>query len=256
MRGEVVLITGGSSGIGLAAADRFAGRGARIILVARDPERLKDAAAAVQGHVRTREADVTSSSDLADVMTEIGSREGRIDVLINCAGQLEIGPAEAAGAETAARLIDVNFLGAVRSIHAALPLLRKGGRRSIVSLSSIAGKVAPPYMAAYAASKFALNGYIHALRQELAGEGFHLGLVAPGPVSTRFVEGKLRTRYYPVPFGVPVISPQIVTDALLRCVEKRVSEIVLPRRLAVSGKIAAAFPLLVDLFYRPYHDSG
>ena len=256
MRGEIVLITGGSSGIGLAAAERFARRGAHVILLARDADRLREAAASISGEVRTITGDVRSGDSLRSVMEEIGAREGKLDVLLNCAGRFEIGPAEELGPEIAAELIEVNYLGTVRAIHAALPLLRSGARRSIVSVSSIAGKVAPPFMAAYAASKFALNGYTHSLRQELAGEGFHLGLVAPGPVDTPMIEGRVRTRYYPLPFGVPIITPQKVAGALLRCVEKRASEIVLPRRLAASGKIAAAFPGIVDLVYRGYGKSG
>ena len=158
MRGEVVVVTGGSSGIGLAVAEEFARREARVVVVARDGARAREVAASLPGEARAIAANVGSVESIAAMMEDVRRTEGRIDVLVNSAGRFEVGPAEAAGAELAAELIEVNYLGAVRTIHAALPLLRQGRRRSIVTLSSIAGKLAPPFFAAYSGSKFALHG--------------------------------------------------------------------------------------------------
>lgn len=250
MRDEVVLITGGSSGIGLATAERFARAGARVVLVARDPARLADAAAGLGGAARALPADITSLADTRRVAGEVAATEGRLDVLINCAGQFEVGPAEEAGPELAERLVRVNYLGAVNSIHALLPLLRAGRRRSIVNVSSLAGKVAPPFMAAYAASKFALAGYTHSLRQELRPEGFHVGLVSPAPVDTPMIEGRIGTRYYPLPPGIGVLTPDATANAIFRVVERRSADRTLPARLSPLARLGQAFPLLVDGVYR------
>jgi len=181
---------------------------------------------------------------------EVAATEGRLDVLINCAGQFEFGPAEEAGPEAAERLVGVNYLGAVNCIHAFLPLLRAGTRRSIVNVSSLAGKVAPPFMAAYAGSKFALAGYTHALRQELRPEGFHVGLVSPAPVDTPMIQGRIGTRYYPVPPGIGVLTPEASADGIFRVVEHRYADRTLPARLSALARLGQAFPLLVDGVYR------
>jgi NAD(P)-dependent dehydrogenase (short-subunit alcohol dehydrogenase family) len=250
VRGEVVLITGGSSGIGLAAAHLFAREGARVILAARDEDKLARAVSMIGAGARALAADATSPEAVRALVENIGSREGRIDVLINSAGQFEIGPAEEGGAELAERLIGVNYLGPVRFTHECLPLLRRGIRRSIVNISSLAGKLAPPFMAAYSGSKFALAGYTHALRQELRPEGFHVCLVSPGPVDTPLIEGRIRTTYYPVPPGVPVVSAEAAAESVLRAVRKRSTEVVIPRRLGPVVRMGQTFPRLVDLVYR------
>lgn len=252
MVGDVVVITGGSGGIGRAAAAHFAAEGARVVLVARDPERLRRAEWAIGENVWSIPADVATIEGAERIAAEVEEREGRLDVLINGAGRLVIGPASERDPEAAEALIRVNYLGLVRAVGACLPLLRRGDRRSIVNVSSIAARIAPPYMAAYAASKFAVDGYTRAIRQELRHEGFHVALVMPGPVDTPMIEGKIGTAYYPLPAGVPVVSPERVGRAIGRAVRRRRAEVVVPRRLSVAARLAGAVPSLVDLFYRRY----
>jgi NAD(P)-dependent dehydrogenase (short-subunit alcohol dehydrogenase family) len=249
MKDEVVVITGGSSGIGLEAARVFVEAGARVILVARDEGRLGAAVEALGGGVRAIRADIGSREDAARVAEDVAREEGTIQVLINSAGQFEIGPAEEGGPELAERLVRVNYLGAVNMIHAFLPLLRLGGRRSIVNVSSLAGKLAPPYMAAYAASKFALTAYTHSLRQELAPEGFHVGVVSPAPVDTPMIRGRVRTRYYPLPPGIGVLTPEATAKEIFRLVLFRTTDRTLPGRLSPLVRLGQAFPRLVDGVY-------
>lgn len=251
MEGEVVVITGGSSGIGLAVAQHFAARGARVVLAARDAARLDAAVENVGGACRGHSTDITSDDSVAALMASIESTEGRIDCLINCAGVLEIGPAEVHGIAVAERLMQTNYLGAVRVMQAALPLLRKGSRKSIVNLSSMAGKVAPPFMASYAATKFALAAYSYAFRQELKREGFHVGLVSPGPVDTPMLEGRLpgASDHYPVPPGVPLLKAEDVARVVGRAVEKRQVDVIVPRHLAPLVRLGQAAPRAVDLTY-------
>jgi NAD(P)-dependent dehydrogenase (short-subunit alcohol dehydrogenase family) len=252
MRGQVVLITGGSSGIGLAAARRFASLGARVILTARNEEKLARAAAEAGGDVGWFPADVSDPASVAALMAWIAERDGHLDVLLNSAGQLDLATSGESAPELAERLMRVNYFGLTRVVAGALPLLRAGSRRSIVNLSSFAGKLVPPYFSAYSASKFAVQGYSHALRQELAGERFHVGLVLPGPVASPMTDGLLNTAMYPVPFGVPVIAPDRVAKAIVKCVARRRMEVVVPGYFTPLLKLGAAFPRLVDLIYLPY----
>jgi short-subunit dehydrogenase len=247
-RGERVLVTGGSSGIGLETARAFVREGARVWIAARDGERLRRAADATGAE--PLEADLSTTGGARDLLERIDALGGGLEVLVNCAGQFEVGRADALGSEAAERLMQVNYLGTVRSIEAALPLLRRGRRRSIVALSSIAGRLTPPFFAPYSASKFALHGYLNALRQELRRERFHVGIVVPGPVRTEMIADSFGTEHYPVPPLLPVVGPEPVAEAVLHCVRRRTREVVIPARLAGPTRLAAAFPALVDVVYR------
>ncbi|RFA27766.1 hypothetical protein CAI21_14205 [Alkalilimnicola ehrlichii] len=250
LTGQVALITGGSKGIGQALAQRLAEQGVRVYLAARDREQLAAAAAAMPGEVSALPADLSRTEGAKALLAELAQREERLDLLVNCAGQFDIGPVEALGPDAAERLIQINYLGTVRVIDAALPMLRQSVRRSIVNVSSLAGCMAPPYMTAYAASKFAVTGYTRALRQELRAEGFHVGLISPGPVDTTLIEGHLGNEYYPLPPGVPVVRVEVVADAIIRAVTRRKAEVVLPARLGPASRLMSAFPGIVDLMYR------
>lgn len=250
MEGEVVLITGGSSGIGLATANLFSSRGATVWLTSRSEAKLAAAASQLSHPVRTFAADVSDPESLRRLLSAVEESHGRLDVLINSAGQLELCGVEDSAAGAAERLIEVNYLGLARAVAASLPLLRNGTRRSIVNLSSFVGKLVPPYWSAYAASKHAVQAYSHALRQEMRVEGIHVGIVMPGPVASPMTQGVLKTPMYPLPFGVPVLPPDRIAEAILDCVLKRRVEVTVPRRFGPILRLAAAFPLLVDVFYR------
>lgn len=249
MRDEVVLITGGSSGIGLATAHAFAREGARVVLTARDEERLDRAAHEVGRGATWLSADVTDSDSVASLAEELASRAGRLDILLNSAGQLTLGPCEESSA-VAEKLMRVNYLGPVRTIAHTLPLIRKGRRKSIINLSSFAGRLTPPYWSAYAASKHALQSYSNALRQELRRERIHVGIVMPGPVQSPMTEDLLGSTMYPLPPGIPVIQPEQVSDAILRTVRSRRNEVTVPGRFGSILRLAGAFPRAVDLVYR------
>jgi len=256
MQGEVVLITGGSSGIGLAAARLFVASGARVWLTGRSQQKLEGAAAELGGGVSIHASDVTDPDSLAGLVEALSKREGHIDVLLNSAGQLDLAGVTESADQVAERLIQVNYLGLTRMVAAALPLVRAGSRRSIVNLSSFVGKLAPPYWSAYAASKHAVQAYSHCLRQELRPERIHVGIVLPGPVVSPMTDGLLNTAMYPVPIGVPVMKPERVAKAIVGCVLHRRAEIAVPRYFGPILKLAAAFPQLVDLAYRPYRRDG
>jgi len=248
--GDVILITGGSSGIGLAAARLFLAGGARVYLLARQGPRLEAAVNELGPEVFALPADLADPTAVTAAVQALGREEGRLDLLLNCGGQLEIGPASELGPEVAEHLMRVNYLGAVRTIAACLPLLCAGRRRSIVNVSSVAGRMAPPWMAAYAASKFALTAYTLALRQELRQEHFHVGLVYPGPVATAMTEGRIGGPHYPVPRGIPVIGPEQVAEAIAAMVRRRRLEVTVPRGLGIGTRLLAAWPLLTDWVYR------
>lgn len=251
MRGEVVLITGGSSGIGLATAHLFQEEGADVWITARDEQKLARAAESLGGSVRFHPCDVSDATSLDALTARIREEAGRLDVLVGSAGQLDLGECEGA-AEVAEQLMRVNYLGVVRTVAANLPLLRAGSRRSIIFLSSFVGRVTPPYWSAYSASKHAVQAYAHALRQELRPEGFHVGLVLPGPVRSPMTEDVIGTPMYPIPFAVPIIETEQVARAIVSSVLRRRKEVAVPRHFGPLLRLGSAIPAVVDMLYRPY----
>ena len=189
-----VLVTGSSSGIGRATALTLARHGLRVFATVRraeDAEALQVAAGAVGvgNTVRPVLLDVTDPAGIAEaaelVRRELAERGGALVGLVNNAGIVVGGPVEEVPLERLREVLEVNVVGVVAVTQAFLPLLR-AGRGRIVNVSSVSGRVAAPFLGAYAASKFALEALSDALRVELRPWGLRMVLVEPGPVATPF----------------------------------------------------------------------
>ncbi|MCG8450963.1 MAG: SDR family oxidoreductase, partial [Pirellulales bacterium] len=170
---RVCLVTGASSGLGVAIAQAFAQRGSKVILTARRAEPLERTAAVIReigGSVESLPGDVTHQEDVDRLCKTVSERYGRIDMLCNCAGQSTRGEILATSVEDFQQLLDVNFLAAVRMTRAFAPLLLES-QGHVVNIGSLASKVAPRFMGGYSASKFALAAYSQQLRLELGPQG-------------------------------------------------------------------------------------
>lgn len=190
--GRVVLITGTSSGIGFATAGLLAERGHRVYATMRDPLRRNASAAeelrrigeASPGEVRVIDLDVSEDAGAREAVEEALAGGGRLDVLVNNAGSMFVGPAEAFTPGQLTRQLDVNVTGPFRMMRAAAPAMRAAGDGLMVNVSSIAGRFARPFAAPYHASKWALEGLTQAMRYELSVYGVDVVLVEPGPYRT------------------------------------------------------------------------
>lgn len=195
--GEVVLIGGGSRGLGLAMAERFARAGAKLVLAARNPAELEQARTCLveRNAVQTPDdvllvpTDLTNPVEVQALINAALHRFGRIDVLINNAAIIEIGPFEDQTLEAFERAMHINFFGALQTIQAALPdMLRRfrenGERSAIVNISSIGGKFGVPHLLPYVAAKFALTGLSEGLHAELRAKGVRVTTVCPGLMRT------------------------------------------------------------------------
>jgi NAD(P)-dependent dehydrogenase (short-subunit alcohol dehydrogenase family) len=202
----VILITGGSRGLGLAIADKFARRSrrgeggqVRLVLAARHREELEHAQAtllAQHTHLRPENfylvaADLSEPAECQRLVDETLARFGRIDVLVNNAGIIEVGPIEAQTTEAFERAMRINFFAALYTTWAALPHLRVQTplagwtrRAAIVNIASVGGKFAVPHMLPYSASKFALVGFSEGLHAELRHKGIRVTTVCPGLMRT------------------------------------------------------------------------
>ena len=186
--GRVVVITGGSRGLGLVMARKLAAQGARLVLLARDERELDRAKRLLEEEHRAEilgiRCDVRHRADVQGAVAEILDRWGTVDVLINNAGTIQVGPVEHMQHEDFENAMATHFWGPLHLMLELVPLMRRRGFGRIVNISSIGGKLALPHMAPYSASKFALIGLSDAMRAELAPHGVRVTTVAPGLMRT------------------------------------------------------------------------
>ncbi|KRC62766.1 short-chain dehydrogenase [Agromyces sp. Root81] len=181
--GLVAVVTGGASGIGLAAAQTLAARGARVAVLDRTTE--------VTHPLVAFEADVTDRASVEAAIAAVAASFGRIDIIINNAGISAVGTVEENGDAEWARVLDVNVIGMARVAAAALPWLRRSPAAAIVNLCSVAALNGLPQRALYSASKGAVLALTYAMATDHVAEGVRVNCVSPGTVATPFVERML-----------------------------------------------------------------
>lgn len=187
LQGKVAFITGGSRGLGLLVARELARHGVRIAICARDATELEAARADLEARgaaVLTVRCDVRDRQSVMDAVGTARDHFGTIDVLVNNAGIIQVGPAASMRHADLENAMAINFWGAVHATDAVLPMMRQQGSGSIVNITSIGGYVAVPHMMPYTAAKFALAGYSEAMSAELDREGIRVTTVVPGLMRT------------------------------------------------------------------------
>jgi NAD(P)-dependent dehydrogenase (short-subunit alcohol dehydrogenase family) len=246
LAGRVVLITGGSRGLGLLLAREYARHGAKLVLAARDTAALERAAvelSATGAEVMTVPCDVADRSRVDAMVEATLAGFGRIDVVVNVAGEIEVGPMDAMTEGDFKEAMGTNFWGAFNVINAALPYLRPGDSR-IVNVSSIGGLVSVPHLLPYSASKFALTGYSLGLRMELARERIPVVTVCPGlmrtgsPINAKFKgDAAAEHAWFSVADSLPFISMSGERAARAITAASRRGDILLV--LGLPAKVAA-----------------
>lgn len=187
LRNKTVFITGGSRGLGLVLAREFANEGSRVAICARDEEELqraKDDLESRGAEVMAIKCDVTNSAEVEHAVQQIEQRFGSIDVLVNNAGIIQVGPLESMTPEDFRRALKTHFWGPLNTILAVLPQMREKRFGRIINISSVGGKVSVPHLVPYSASKFALVGLSRGLRSELKKDGILVTTVCPGLMRT------------------------------------------------------------------------
>ena len=239
LAGTVALVTGASSGIGAATARRLAAEGASVALVARRGDRLEELARAIEqegGRALAIAADITTRAGADSAVAQAVAAFGRLDVLINNAGAMLIGPFADAPEGEWERMVDINVMGLLYVSKAALPHLIKAAaeepRRTsdLVNISSSAGRVARPGTAVYNLTKFGINGFSEALRQELQPLRVRVSVIEPGNVDTELAShtrAELRAGVQAQVASVEKLQPEDIAEAVAYIVTSR-------RRVAVN----------------------
>ena len=251
---KVVLVTGGSSGLGRIIAENFHRAGVKLALVALEQADVEKAAAEIGGETLPIHADITKQADVEHIFETVKSHFSRLDVLVNNAGRSMRGNVMDTTPEQFQALFDLNVLGTVRCTRAAVPMLleQKG---HIINIGSLAAKSAARYVGAYPVSKFAVAAYSQQLRLELGPKGLHVLLVCPGPIRRE------NERLYPLEglegipesarkpgAGVKVgrIDPDLLAQKILTYCERRKPELVIPGKARILFALSQLFPALGD----------
>ncbi|MBN2470574.1 MAG: SDR family NAD(P)-dependent oxidoreductase [Anaerolineae bacterium] len=245
---KVVVITGASAGIGLAAAHAFAAQGARLVLVARNAERLEAARAALAPHAVDTlavPADVSDPAAADRILAATLERFGRIDVLVNNAGLALGGLTWENDPDRIRAAADVDLYGTIRLTQAALPVMLRQGRGHIVNVSSMIGRIPTPGMAVYSGVKAGIVGFSAALRREVDNHGLRVTVVLPGPTETH-------SDVDLVPPGMPPgVPPEVPAQAIVDAVRYGHREVI-PGGPAMTAAVwlERLAPWAADLYWK------
>jgi NAD(P)-dependent dehydrogenase (short-subunit alcohol dehydrogenase family) len=232
---KVVAITGGARGIGLATAKALNAAGARLAIGDIDGDEAIRAAQAIGSGVLSAQLDVTDSASFRDFLALVERELGPLDVLINNAGIMHIGPFLEEPEAFAARIMQINVLGVMTGMKLALPGMLGRGHGQIVNVASVAGKAPVPGGASYAASKAAVVSLTETARVEFRGRGIDFTCVMPSFTATELIAGTKGTRF------VPTVKPEDVGVAIAAAVAKPKPDVFVPSSV---GAIVRTQPLL------------
>jgi len=222
---SVVLITGASEGIGRATAKLLSSKGAKVAIAARSKDKL-DILLNELSDGLTVQVDMTKPLSIQQMVKSVNDHYGRIDILINNAGQALRSPVVDIKIEDFQKIIDLNLYGPLLALQAVVPLMKKQGGGMVLNISSNVSKMSIPGIGAYASTKYALNGLMLTARNELASEGIVIGLMHPGRTATSFGENAIKGSSYEFhsPAGMQADTPEVVAEKILEAIINQPAE--------------------------------
>jgi len=253
LQGKVAIITGASTGIGRETALALSRRGACVVLASRAANRLEENAAEIRsrgGQALAVPTDVTDQEQVEQLMQAAITHWGRVDILVSNAGQYIRAPIPTLTVEDLEGSMAVNFYSHVYCTLAVLPQMTRQGSGHIILISSMDAKKGVPPDAPYISAKAALGGFGDVLRQELRPAGIAVTVVYPGRVDTPMIEN-LRFSWIS-----PKVPPVRVAEAILRAIDRRPAEVILPFQAYLLALLNSLSPRLADACVQAFHLQG
>ncbi len=243
---KVIVITGASGGLGKEIALQAARRGAQLVLIARNREKLlrvkKEIEAFSEQAVHIYVCDVADMEAVGRTFSDIHQEIGEIDVLVNNAGFGRFEDALELDLPESKAMIDVNVLGVISCTKMVLPEMVKRKQGHIINIASQAGKIATPKSSVYAATKHAVLGFSNALRLEMAEHAIYVTTVNPGPIATDFFDIADLSGDYVKNVGKYMLKPDFVAEKVVGCMLTNKREINLPGWMHAGSRFFAVFP--------------
>lgn len=239
LAGKVVAISGGARGIGRTTAQACVHAGMKVAIGDVDPQAAEQTAAEMGANVLALPLDVTEHASFRSFLDGVDGRLGPLDVLINNAGIMPLGPFIEESDETARRIIDINVHGVIHGMKCALPGMISRGHGHIVNIASQAGKYGFPGGATYCASKAAVINLSRAVRKELRGQGIDISVISPVAVNTELGLGLAEPRQR----RFRKIEPHEVAEAIMQTLREPTFDVHVPRDLKISERLNALLPI-------------
>ncbi|MEV5652804.1 SDR family oxidoreductase [Nocardia sp. NPDC052254] len=233
--GRIVAVTGGARGIGREIAAVLAAAGARVAIGDLDRPAVTATAAELPGTVHGFPLDVTDTESFRGFLAAVESLWGPVDVLVNNAGVMWVGPFDAEPEAATARMLEINLHGVIRGVRLAAPGMRERGRGHIVTIASAAARLSPPGESTYAATKHGVLGYLTGVREELRGSGVRISVIMPGVVATELAAGTASG-------AASLLAPADVARAVVRAIERPRFEVTVPRYVGPLVRLAELLP--------------
>ncbi|MGX2960327.1 SDR family NAD(P)-dependent oxidoreductase [Peribacillus sp. JNUCC 23] len=247
---KCVVITGASGGIGKEVARKAAKQGARVVLLARNTDKLEELRNELNNQygdvAYSYTLDVSDMKKIVEVFTEIYAHVGEIDVLVNNAGYGTFKEVDETDTDEIQAMFRVNVIGLMACTKMVVSAMKRRKSGHIINVASMAGKIATPKSTLYSSTKFAVIGYSNALRLEVMRDGIHVTTVNPGPIATNFFDIADESGTYVKNIEKFILQPEYVADKIVSAMLTKKREINLPRFMNAISKIHTLFPNTVE----------
>jgi short-subunit dehydrogenase len=252
LKNKVIIVTGGSGGIGSAIVNKLSDCQANVISVYYNNYPYEQSNA----NVVCFKANLRRPDEWDRLLAFTLNKYLKIDVLINCAGLLEPGNFLSLKEDQLRKMIDINFISVLIGIQKTLMIMKKQRFGHIINIGSLGGIVPMPYSAIYSATKFALRGFTFSLYEELKETGITISLITPGSVVTKMLDYEAQDNDTAISFLSKPIRPAKIADALLRVIHKPRVELIIPRSQSVPSKLFVFSPKIFSSLYKILHRIG
>ena len=225
IKDKIAIVTGASAGIGLAVARQLAEKGAKVVLAARSADRLKRLEKEIPGSLAVK-TDMRKPDEIRHLIQRTEQKFGRIDILINNAGQGLLSPVASIDLKDYREIMELNVFAVLEAMQAVIPIMRKQGGGTILNVSSLVSKNYFPKLGGYASTKYALNALSLTARQELASDNIVVSVFHPKMTATEFGQNARGEKYHSAAGrpGMTVDTPEGVAEKLIELIESGEAE--------------------------------